>query len=198
MNRVMGVKNIIEVTVMIYISKGYVLEHSTEELLFIHRCRADFQLTGCEAALWLNGRFGFSEADPSFATEHLRRMGLIECEDEDTPLSRYRILTRCICCPTDIHGLLPLSWQKGRLLEWLREAGLRLTVAELVYLTEHRIAPSERLLGLENRQRLVSLIYTKRGIQDNILENQMEHARCRDIVVESLIGLLKRKRLVLI
>ena len=34
MNRVMGVKNIIEVTMMIYISKGYVLEHSTEELLF--------------------------------------------------------------------------------------------------------------------------------------------------------------------
>ena len=41
-------------------------------------------------------------------------------------------------------------------------------------------------------------IYTRTSILDNTLENQMEHARCRDIVVESLIGLLKRKRLVLI
>ena len=183
---------------MIYISKGCVLDPSTEELLFIRRCGTDFQLTGFEAALWLNGRSGFSETAPSFATEHLRRMGLIECEDEDTPLSRYRILTRCICCPSDKPGLLPLSWQKARLMEWLRKAGLRLTVAELVYLTEHRITPSERLLGVENRQRLVSLIYTKNRIQDNILENQMEQARCRDFVVESLLGLLRRKQLVLI
>ena len=81
---------------------------------------------------------------------------------------------------------------------WLREAGLRLTVAELVYLTERRISPSAKLLGVENRQKLVSLIYTENNIRENILENQMEKARCRDFVVESLLTLLKRKRLVLI
>jgi hypothetical protein len=194
----MGVKFLIEVTEMIYISKGIVLERSTEELLFIRRCGTDFQLTGAEAALWLNGRTGFSEAVPSIAARHLSRMGLIEWENEDTPLSRYRILTRCICCPADTPELFPLRWQKAHLMTWLRKAGLWLTVAELVYLAEHRITPSAKLLGVENRQELVSLIYTRDNIQDNILENQMEKARCRDSVVESLLALLKRKRLVLI
>jgi len=192
------VKYLIEVTDMIYISKGIVLEHSTEELLFVRRCGTDFQLTGTEAALWLNGRTGFSEAIASAAANHLYRMGLIDREDEDTPLSRYRILTRCILCPTDTIELLPLRWQQAHFMLWLREAGLRLTVAELVYLTERRISPSAKLLGVENRQKLVSLIYTENTIRENILENQMEKARCRDFVVESLLTLLKRKRLVLV
>lgn len=183
---------------MIYISKGIVLEHSTEELLFVRRCGTDFQLNGAEAALWLNGRTGFSEAIASAAANHLYRMGLIDWEDEDTPLSRYRILTRCILCPTDTIELLPLRWQQAHFMLWLREAGLRLTVAELVYLTERRISPSAKLLGVENRQKLVSLIYTENNIRENILENQMEKARCRDFVVESLLTLLKRKRLVLV
>ena len=38
----------------------------------------------------------------------------------------------------------------------------------------------------------------EKAIRENILENQMEKARCRDFVVESLLTLLKRKRLVLV
>ena len=36
------------------------------------------------------------------------------------------------------------------------------------------------------------------NIQDKLLEIRMERTRCRDYVVESLLALLKRKRLVLI
>ena len=46
---------------MKYISKGMVIRASTEDLLFVTRCGADFQLTGEQAALWLNGRFGFAK-----------------------------------------------------------------------------------------------------------------------------------------
>ena len=41
-------------------------------------------------------------------------------------------------------------------------------------------------------------IYTRTSILDNTLENQMEHARCRDSVVEAVLYLLKKNRLVLV
>lgn len=46
---------------MKYISKGMVSKASTEDILHVTRCGVDFQLTGLQADLWLNGRFGFSE-----------------------------------------------------------------------------------------------------------------------------------------
>ena len=46
---------------MKYISKGMVIRASTEDLLFVTRYGVDFQLTGEQAALWLNGRFGFAK-----------------------------------------------------------------------------------------------------------------------------------------
>lgn len=188
-----------ELNIMIYISKGIVKEHSSEALVRIHHCGQDYQLTGLEAALWLNGQFGFASAQSSWATEHLQRMGLIEKESEDSPVSRYRILSRCICCPViPQKPTLPLRSANADLMRWLEKAGLRLSTAELVYLTEHGIAPSENLLYEENRHKLVSLIYTSNSIRENTLELQMEYAKCRDTVVKNLLYLLRRKRLVLI
>ena len=188
-----------ELSIMIYISKGIVREHSSEALVRIHHCGKDYQLKGLEAALWLNGQFGFSSAQSSWATEHLQRMGLIEKEADDSPVSRYRILSRCICCPViPQKQRLPLRRANSDLMRWLEKAGLRLSTAELVYLTEHGIVPSENLLCEENRHALVSLIYTNNSIRENTLELQMEYAKCRDTVVKSLLYLLRRKRLVLV
>ena len=74
---------------MLYISKGTVLPNSTEQLLFINHCGKDFTLTELEAAIWLDGSRDFSMTPYSREVEHLRRMGLIETEDNDSPLSRY-------------------------------------------------------------------------------------------------------------
>ena len=71
-------------------------------------------------------------------------------------------------------------------------------MAELVYLMEHNIYPEMQYLGRENVQRLVEQIYTKDTIFDNILENQMEHASCRDKAVRTVLKLLKKKRIVLL
>lgn len=84
------------------------------------------------------------------------------------------------------------------LLLWLTEAGLRLTTAELVFLTEHHVAPQINLLGDRNRQNLTETIYTQETIFDNILEAQMEHAAVRDEVVSALLRLLKKKRILLL
>ena len=184
---------------MIYLSKGIVCRGSTEERLTVAHCGQEFLLTGAEAAVWQNGQLGIGYAKEGWPLEHLHRMGLAEYEQEDTPLSRYRILSRCICCPGKAKGpQLPLSGTERRLFTWLTKAGLRLTPAELIYLTEHQVEPHENLLYECNRQALVETIYTANTIQDNILENQMERAASRDAVVGHLLQLLKKKRLILL
>lgn len=79
------------------------------------------------------------------------------------------------------------------ILQWLKNAGVRLTVAELVYLIENGIKPTQDLLYTDNRQILIERIYTVDTIADNLLETRMEAAECRDAVVQSLLRLLKKK-----
>lgn len=181
---------------MIYLSKGIVKKNSTEHLLQVERCGQEYRLAGEEAALWLRGRFGFSE--PKSEAEkrsliHLKRMGLAETE-EGTDTGKYRLLTQCICCPAVCSKpKMLLTRQERETIQWLREAGLHLTVAELAFLWEHGIKPEPEYLHAKNRQRLVETIYTTDTIGDSLLENLMEGAESRDRVVRSLMGLLKKK-----
>lgn len=71
-------------------------------------------------------------------------------------------------------------------------------MAELTFLLEKRIAPSENWLGEENRQALTEAIYTQETIFDNVLEAQMEHAQSRDVAVGAVLSLLKKKRIILL
>lgn len=187
---------------MIYLSKGIVQKNSTEQLLFVAHCGQVFQLTGTEAALWLNGRFAFAVPHSEMeipALKHLEQMGLAEMESEDSPQSRYRILTRCICCPAQhTKPELPIHCKEKWILQWLRNAGIRLSTAELVYLREHEIMPEEKYFYQENRQALIEEIYTKDTIADNLLEQQMENAGCRDEVVRTLMKLLAKKKILLL
>lgn len=188
---------------MKYISKGVVVEKSTEAILNITRCGVNFQLTGEQAALWLNGRFGFAEADDGNpilhkALTHLLRQELVEPAENGT-VGEYRALTQCVIVPAKVSGCRGLlSKEERRLLKWIREAGLRLTMAELVFLTENGVAPEEHLLGEKNRQRLTEEIYTADTIFDNILESKMEHAKSRDAVVRTVLQLLRKKRILLL
>lgn len=54
------------------------------------------------------------------------------------------------------------------------------------------------MFGIRNRQKLIETIYTKDNIQDNLLEHQMEQAECRDEVVEALMQLLKKKKILIV
>ena len=111
----------------------------------------------------------------------------------------YRAMTQCVLVPAKTGKLrMPLNPLESQTLQWLREAGLRLTMAELVCLREHGIAPSAVLLGEENRQALTETIYTQETIFDNVLEAQMERASCREEMVRAVLGLLKKKRIVLL
>lgn len=187
---------------MIYISKGIVQEKSTERNICVGRGGQVFQITKVEAQLWLDGRLGFDETKNSSqerAIEHLYRMGLVEYEQEDSLVSRYRILTRCVLCAAAGYNVsLTVGRFESSILNWLTNAGIRLSMAELVYLHEHQIKPTKDLLYTDNRQKLVETIYTQENILDNILECQMEHASCRDKITAAIMVLLKHKRIVIL
>lgn len=115
---------------MIYLSKEIVQKGSTEQLLFVLYGGQKFELTGNAAAAWLNGRFKFAEAlgrnEPPVA--YLQKLGLAETETDNDELSRYRITSRCIFCPADTTGPSVLRAMDKEILQWLKNAGVRLTV----------------------------------------------------------------------
>lgn len=187
---------------MKYIAKGMVVKASSEDMLHVTRCGYDFQLTGIQADLWLNGRFGFSaikERDFLAAKElrQLKRQELIELADADDG-GEYRALTQCVIVPAQPKGSVILTSREKDLLKWIMMAGLRLSMAELTFLLERRIAPTDNWMGEENRQALTEAIYTQETIFDNVLEAQMEHARSRNAAVNTVLSLLKKKRIILL
>ena len=115
---------------MIYLSKGIVKENSTEHLLQVARCGQEYSLSGEQAVLWLNGRFGFSEVKTESekrTLKHLARMGLAETGAENTDVARYRILTQCVCCPAiNAKPEIFLSRAEKEILMWLWNAGLQI------------------------------------------------------------------------
>jgi hypothetical protein len=187
---------------MIYISKGIAGKGSTTELVQVVRGSNEVHLSDKEATLWLRGRFSFASAnmpEEERALRHLVRMGLAEAEPEDTKDARYWILARCVCCPTKgAKRSFGLAAGEKKLLFWLVHAGIRLSTAELVYLREHKIEAVPGLLYPGNRQALVETIYTAGTIADNLLENRMAAAGCRDSVVRDILSLLGKKKLLIL
>ena len=188
---------------MKYISKGIVINESTEQRLSILRCGYEFLLTGTQAALWQNGQFAFSDIqDGSIiqkrALEQLRRQELVEIA-ENNNAGLYRALARCIIAPVSRLKLSGwMSRDERMLYKWLCRAGLHLTLAELVFLTENKVLPEDKWMGENKRQELTDLIYDRNNIFDNMLEIQMEHVGCRDGVVQNILSLLKKRRIVLL
>lgn len=186
---------------MKYISIGVVGQKSSEHILNISRGSYKFCLTGIQAGLWLNGRYGFSDTNTTQEEKELQqlsKMGLaVICDGSYS--EEYRALAHCTLVPTEIrYPFLGIKGQENTILKWLCEAGLVLSMAELTYLIDRRIPLQQRLLGSDNAQALVEEIYTKETIFDNILENRMEHSRARDSVVDSVLKLLRKKRIILL
>lgn len=186
---------------MKYISIGAVSSGSTEYILKVAHGGYSFQLDGVLAKLWLNGRSQFcSVRDPVDikGLTQLLKMGLA-VQAEECDAGEYRALAKCTIVPAECKfPFLFLSGVEKRVLTWLRGAGLVLSMAELTYLVEKNVDCEDKLLGSDNVQVLVEQIYNKETIYDNILENQMEHARSREVVVTAIKKLLSKNRIVLL
>lgn len=187
---------------MLYLSKGVLCKNSTTEEVRVARGNTVVTLTGLEAEIWLDGRFNVIYTDDKEkcnAIHSLYNMGLAEYEDATDETAQYHILTRCVCCPAKTNLIKkPLSKCERIVMVWLDNAGLRLSTAELMYLVENNVKPTDNLFYEENAQALVETIYTKDTIFDNILENQMGYAKCRNEVVYALLLLLSKKRIVML
>lgn len=188
---------------MLYLSKGVVQPKSSIDNLCLERGGKQYQLQGIKAAIWAKGRLGFADTESKAEEQAVRCLadkGLVEMENRTDSISKYRILTRCICCLAKRRRRMSsrLNEQEQQIYTWLQKAGIHLSVAELVFLQEHQITADNEIFDVRNRQKLIETIYTKDNIQDNLLEHQMEKAACRDEVVEALMQLLEKKKILIV
>ena len=183
---------------MLYISKGLLRGNTGNGHITIAWRGNEYDLEGENARLWLAGRYETALAEPQPLAK-LANLGLVDTADADGPLNIYCLLTNCVVCPAPPRfPCWPLRRTERLLWRWIRRSGLRLTLAELVFLLEEDIHPVPELLGLSNRLALTAMIYNTENIEDRLLENRMEDAFGRDAVVEALLGLLRKQYIMLI
>jgi hypothetical protein len=187
---------------MIYISKGIIPWKPSEGSVSVSHCGALYKLAGVQADLWLAGKYEprhTRNPEENAALEQLAALGIAECGDGSENAAVFRLLTNSAICPVRAKTLPTLLNQdERRLWRWIRNAGLRLTMAELTLLTERGIKPEAALMGEQNRQALTESIYTTETIFDGILENLMEKSPARDGTVRAVLGLLRKKKIFLI
>lgn len=187
---------------MLYLSKGIVIKKSTKQMLCVTRCGTDYMLTGIGARLWLDGRLGVNESEDDQQDMYLKKLqqlGLAELSEETDVLDSYYLLTRCIICPAKLKSVRkPLSYTENKAWQWISKAGLRLTIGEIAKLFTEGLEPIPDLLGKENAQTLTMRLYASDPIFDTTLEIQMEHSPKRDDAVNAVLGLLRKKRIILI
>lgn len=123
---------------MKYISIGAVMTEGTEHILDVCRGSRSYHLTGELASVWLNGRFGFAAVKKPTEEQALLlllRMGLA-IQTDGSGFEEYRALTQCTLVPADRkHPYWGLTGMERAVLQWLREAGLVLSMAELTILS---------------------------------------------------------------
>lgn len=186
---------------MMFISKGIPEKGGITAQLRIVSGGQIYTLFGLDEELWLRGRFDIaktvSQAEEQ-AIRNMLRIGLVEYTSAENSTARYALLCRCMIVPARPSKRNALRRDEKILLEWLTEAGIRLTLPELVCLFSNRIRPTKDLLGEENRLALVERIYSDETSEDGVLEAKMAKAAKRDDVVDAVLGLLKKKRVVLL
>ncbi len=187
---------------MIYISQGMELKGSTENLVKVHSFRGRYELNGKKAMLWKRGRKGFATIytiEEERALLELEKEHLVEFTESRDMRARYFLLMRCMLYvpPKQRIGLSMNAYDR-RIFYWLKKAGYRLDVGELIYLTEHKIQPSKLLLGEEQGVRLYQTIHVRQLEIGRDFEMRMSVARCREEVVESVIRLVQQRKIYLI
>ena len=186
---------------MYYISKGIPEKGGITAQLRIVTGGQIFTLFGLDETLWLRGRLDVVVTESPAEEEEIRKLlrtCLVEYTSEEDPSARDTLLSRCMIVPAKPSKRNALRRDEKILLDWMLGAGFRLSLAELVYLFDNRIRPTKDLLGKENMQALVDRIYSDQKIENHALEAKMADAAQRDAVVDAVLGLLKKKRVVLL
>jgi hypothetical protein len=186
---------------MVYISKGIVCKESGINNLHVSRCGGKYNLLGDKAKLWLAGRFRLAYAADSVGQSGLRELesiGLVEAMEPNKTAS-YRLLTNCVICKENPIASFPLLNKTEKFIwKWIRNAGFKLTISELVYLVEQNIMPGTEFFGEKNWHTLINAIYTPEISSDCILDAKMAESSARNSTVSAVLGLLKKKHIILV
>ena len=189
---------------MVYLSKGYLKARSGKDEAFLIRAGKEYRLHGIQAVMWMKVKYGFCETDSEAgirAVAGLRDMGLVEAEERADGLAEFRILTRCVCDPVKRRAgnrsSARLDEKERQVMTWIRKAGIHLSVAELVFLSELGVWPEKEFLHDRHRQKLVETLYLLDDVGDSRLEDRMERAASRDEVVSTLMSLLKKRQILI-
>ncbi len=187
---------------MIYISKGMEVKGSTKSLVKIHSFTGMYELNGQKAMLWKRGRQDFATVytiEEERALFELKKEHLVEFTESQDMRTRYFLLFRCILyVPKKSRiGFLTNTYDR-RIFYWLKKAGYRLDIGELIYLMEHKVQPSKLLLGEEQGGRLYRTIHVRQLEIGRDFELRMSVARCREEVVDSVIRLVQQRKIYLI
>lgn len=187
---------------MTYLSKGVILKTSGIERINVNRCGREYTLCGDQAKLWLSGRFKVADAKNERLQTELQTLGeqgLVELSDTADDTARYRMLSNCVICRADPSASRCLLGRIERqTLRWITGAGFMLRISELVMLIEQNIKPEPSLLGKSNWHSLVDKIYTTETIFDGILDASMERSPSRTETVNAVLGLLRKKKILLV
>jgi len=185
---------------MVYISKGVLYRVSDITNIQVSRCGEKHILTGTQAKLWLAGRCAaYARKDIQQAElKKLEYMGLAEITEPDDA-AHYRLLTNCVICKANpAVSVLPLNKTEKLTWEWIKNTGFKLTISELVYLAEKNITPDPEFFDEDNWHTLINTIYTQKTIFDRMLDAKMEESTTRDNIVSAVLGLLRKKQIILI
>jgi hypothetical protein len=187
---------------MIFLSKGITEGRCSGSTLSVAHCGTIHRLKDLQAELWLSGRNKPVMAEDTGHERAIIKMamhGIVEYSNEVGAYAVFRVLTNCVVCPGRLSlNFTFLSKNERRIFKWVKYAGLRLTIAELVFLEQHGVKPEPSILGAHNRQALTELIYTTETISDTLLEVQMEKSYAMAETVKGVLGLLHKKKVYLI
>ena len=186
---------------MIYISKGIVIGKSSFGL-YIRHFGQPMEILGEEARMWYAGRFGFSYADTDDEFDsgrNLAKKRLIITEERDGDFEKYHALCRCAICanPKTVFRPAFFNETEKNILIWLREVGANLSLPELVFLNDGKIKPTPELLYKKNAVKLLKIIYPWSVSMAGELESKMKHSIARKRTVDAVLGLLRKRRVVI-
>lgn len=187
---------------MIYISKGVARKGKNKKGLCIHHFGKPVELYNENALMWQKARYGFAYADTQAeiaVVELLVKKGIAIGENRYSDLDKYHALCRCCIYanPKLIFNLMPLKKEEKRLLVWLKKSEANLTLPELVCLNEKGIKPKKDLLFRKNANKLMRIIYPWYITMTGEMENKMKHSIVRKQTVDSILELLRKKRIVI-
>lgn len=125
-------------------------------------------------------------------------MGLIEIA-EPNENANFRLLTDCVICMVKPSvSVFRLNKNGRRIWTWIKYAGFKLTISELVYIMDRDIKAGLSFFGKDNWHTLIHAIYTPDTISDRILETMMEESPARNSTVLAVLGLLQKKFIILV